>query len=75
MVRPVKALTQQEVEEWLNAIDDMSQAECVRLQRFAPPGHPVFSFKPLYEYFQAHFKKMGGMTPQVSKFVGWGNPT
>lgn len=62
-------MTEEEIQEWKNKIDGMSQTEMASLQRFAPAGHPVFnSTFPLYEYFKEHFK---GMTPQISKAIGW----
>jgi hypothetical protein len=66
-------LTESEIEQWKQKIDEMTQMECAELQRFAPSGHPVFrSDSPLYEYFQAHFKSLGGMTPEISKAIGYG---
>jgi len=42
------------------------------LMRFAPSGHPVFrNDLPLWEYFNDRFKKLGGMTTEVSKQIGW----
>jgi len=57
-------------------IDAMTQVEMARLWRFAPSGHPYFlGGSPLYEHFQARFKALGGMTPEVSKRIGWGRGT
>ena len=65
-------LTAQQIEEWKRRIDGLSQTACAELQRFAPSGHPVFrSDLPIWEYFQAHFKQLGGMTPEISKAIGW----
>lgn len=65
-------LTPQQIEAWKQRIDGMSQTACAELQRFARSGHPVFrSDLPLWDYFQAHFKKLGGMTPEISKAIGW----
>jgi len=50
----------------------MTQKEMARLQRFASSGHPVFDFSlPLYERFKKRFAKLGGMTPEISKKIGW----
>jgi hypothetical protein len=68
----VDSITAEEIESWKKRIDGMTQAECVRLRRFAPVGHPVFrSDTPLPAYFKAHFNSLGGMTPEVSKEIGW----
>ena len=53
-------------------IDAMSQEDMARLWRFAPAGHPYFvSGSELSEYFAKVFKEKGGMTPAVSKRIGW----
>lgn len=65
-------MTEQEIQEWKDKIDNMSHAEMARLWRFAPIGHPVFSVElPLFEYFKERFISLGGMTPQISKEIGW----
>lgn len=65
-------LTESEIETWKKRIDAMSARDCMELQRFAPSGHPVFrSDLPLYDYFQSHFNKLGGITPELSNQVGW----
>ena len=65
-------MTDQEVAEWKEKIDNMSQTQMALLQRFAPAGHPVFNTSlPLWEYFNNRFRKLGGMTPQISKTIGW----
>jgi hypothetical protein len=57
---------------WKVHIDGMNARECLELQRFAPSGHPVFrSDLPLYDYFRKHFDALGGITPELSKSVGW----
>ena len=65
-------MTDQEIKEWKNTIDNMSPVEMASLYRFAPAGHPVFrNDLPLWEYFNDRFKKLGGMTTEVSKQIGW----
>jgi hypothetical protein len=65
-------LTEKEILHWKHKIDGMNQKACAQLQRFAPVGHVVFNKDAgLWEYFQAHFKKIGGMTPAISKEIGW----
>ena len=68
-----ETLSEEEITRWKKDIDAMTQTDCARLRRFAPSGHPVFRGDwPLNEYFEARFKKLGGMTPGVSKAIGWG---
>ncbi len=62
-----------EFQEWRDKIDDMTQIGCAKLHRFAPSGHPVFAMQNegLHDYFRAHWTKLGGMTPAISKAIGW----
>jgi len=55
-------------------IDAMSQLEMATLRRRAPIGHKYFDTnnKDLNEYFEKVFKEKGGMTPGLSKLIGWG---
>jgi hypothetical protein len=40
--------------------------------RFAPAGHPWFDSTQLYfKHFERRFKRLGGMTPEISKSIGW----
>jgi len=57
----------------LNAmIDSMSHEDMARMWRFAPPGHPIFNKDlPFFERFEKRFKELGGMTPAISKMIGW----
>lgn len=65
-------MTEQEIGEWKEGIDQMSQIEMASLRRFAPSGHPVFRCDlPLFDYFEAKFRALGGMTPEISKAIGW----
>ena len=65
-------MDEQEIATWKQRIDSMSHFEMASLSRFAPAGHPVFrSDLPLFDYFQARFKALGGMNPTVSKAIGW----
>ena len=61
-----------EIEEWKNKINNMNQTEMASLWRFAPAGHPIFrNDLPLFEYFKKRFDGLGGMTPKISKNIGW----
>jgi len=67
-------MTDEEIQTWQDKIDKMDRYQMLRLQRFAPVGHPVFnSTLPLYDYFKKRFDALGGITPGVSKAVGWEN--
>lgn len=60
------------MQEWKDKIDAMSHEDLARLWRFAAPGHPVFvAGSALWKHFEARHKAVGGMTPQVSKKIGW----
>ncbi|MBN2039608.1 MAG: hypothetical protein JW864_06180 [Spirochaetes bacterium] len=65
-------MTEEIINEWKKKIDEMSHIEMATLWRFAPAGHPVFDMTlPLSDYFEARFKKLGGMTSEISKQIGW----
>jgi len=66
------ALAEATIAEWKDRINKMSQAEMASLRRFAPIGHLVFDQQyPLCKYFEQRFSDLGGMTPQISKQIGW----
>lgn len=50
-------------------IDEMSREDMARLWRFATSSKCFRD--PLYEYFQARFKRLGGWDAQLSKKIGW----
>ena len=53
-------------------INSMSQEDMARLWRFAPAGHDYFdSTKPYNAIFKKRFQEVGGMTPAISKSIGW----
>ena len=65
-------MIEKEIQDWKTKIDGMGQVEMASLRRFARIGHPVFdNTLPLFEYFEARFAKLGGMTPEISKEIGW----
>lgn len=65
-------MNEQEIDEWKAKIAQMSQLEMARLWRFAPSGHPCFdSTLPLFKIFKDRFEDLGGMTPAISKTIGW----
>jgi hypothetical protein len=70
--RKEREMTDAELEKWKTKIAGMSRVEMASLRRFAPAGHPVFnSTLPLYDIFEKRFKELGGMSPQISKQIGW----
>lgn len=53
-------------------IDALTHEDMCRLWRFAEPGHKYFISGSLeYDYFKEKFKQYGGMTPEISKKIGW----
>lgn len=61
------------VKDWKENIDKMSQIDMCRLSRFAKAGHPCFdTTEPeISNYFDKKYKESGGMTPAISKLIGW----
>jgi hypothetical protein len=60
------------IQEWKDKIAVMSHEEMCRLWRTANIGHPVFNIDyPIYEYFKERYKDFGGMTPEMSKKIGF----
>jgi len=51
-------------------IDAMSQYQMANRVRFSPAGDPLMC-GDLGNYFMARFKELGGMTPEISKRLGW----
>ena len=66
-------MTEEQIAAAKKEIDGMSQHSMASLRRFAPPGHPYFDMRngDLSDYFEAKFKERGGMTPEISKSLGW----
>ena len=53
-------------------IDKLSQMEMARMYRFTPSGHIYFKTgTPECVYFFKLFNEKGGMTPGISKAIGW----
>ena len=50
----------------------LTRDELARIWRFAPTGHPWFnSTLPYFKHFNRRFKRLGGMSPSISKQIGW----
>lgn len=64
-------LTRKQKEEIMQ-IYGLTQIEMARLHRFAVSGHPWFNISlPYHRHFERRFKQLGGMTPAISKLIGW----
>ena len=64
--------TQEEIDCEIKKINRMTQEQMARLWRFAPMGHKYFDKSlPFHEVFEKRFKELGGMTPSISKNLGW----
>ncbi len=63
-------MNDEEIEKAKAEIDAMTREDMARLWRMAPTGHRFF-LDPLYDYFQARFKELGGWSARLSKKIGW----
>jgi len=64
----------EEIQRYKKEIDSMTQVEMARRYRYSKVGDALFtSHGCLYDYFMARFKSLGGMTPEISKQIGWGD--
>ena len=53
-------------------INKMSHIKMARMWRFAPAGHLYFDVRlPYYAVFKKRYDGFGGMTPEISKIIGW----
>lgn len=57
-------------DEQKKIIDSMTQLQLCRKWRFALAGDPLFQ-GDTGDYFAKRLKEMGGMTPEISKEIGW----
>lgn len=51
-------------------IDEMSQEDMARRFRFGSAGDAMLTGEA-GDYFMERFKSLGGMTPEISKKIGW----
>lgn len=51
-------------------IDTLSQEEMARIWRFSAGDNPLLQGE-VGTYFAQSFQKKGGMTPEISKRLGW----
>ena len=52
-------------------IDAMTHLEMAAFWRFAPSSDPIVQGSDLWELFEKKFKEFGGMTPEMSKRIGF----
>lgn len=64
-------MTQLEVNKYIQEINKMSHIDMAHLWRFAPAGCIYFVDPVLYKFFTKRFQSFGGMTPEISKTIGW----
>jgi len=69
----METFTDDQQRKMVRDINKLTQIECARLHRFAPAGHPYFrnDIALVSNAFEARFKAVGGMTPEISKLIGW----
>lgn len=66
-------MTEQEIQDATEEINNMSRLDMCRLWRFAPAGHRFFNTTlPLHEIFKKRFDELGGFSPEISKQIGLG---
>jgi hypothetical protein len=67
-------MIENEIKMHQEVIDGLNQEEACRLLRFALVGHPFFdsTVPEVSEYFSRKYHELGGMTPTISKKIGWG---
>lgn len=55
-------------------INNLTHLQMAKLWRFHPAGHPYFRSDclVLFDHFNKRFQSYGGMTPHISKLLGWG---
>ena len=56
---------------WLPIIDKLTHKELAIIWRFAPPEHEIFADSQLYLHFRKRLFKLGGITSEISKEIGW----
>lgn len=66
-------MTDAERLKFLEEIQGMNHVEMARRWRFGVIGDPMFVEEELIMAFLQRFKDFGGMTPEISKEIGWGD--
>lgn len=52
-------------------LEKLSHYEMAKLYRFCPVGSLFFADTDVYARFKQRFAELGGMTPELSKQIGW----
>ncbi len=66
-------LDSEQTQKELVVIDKLTHLQCATIYRFSAAGHPYFNSNcpELVKAFAIKFDAYGGMTPTVSKQIGW----
>jgi len=64
-------MTEEEIQKHKDDIDKLSRLEMARMWRFTPTGHVYFQNGPVSTYFCERLTSLGGMSPEISKKIGW----
>jgi len=64
-------MTIERINELKTKIDSMNHYQLAYYYRFSPAGDEIFITKELSDYFMVRFQSFGGMTPTISKEIGW----
>jgi len=65
-------MSESDDQKMIDDINKMTHMEMAMLWRFAPTGHPFFDHTlPYYAIFKKRYDEFGGMTPEISKKIGW----
>ena len=69
----MEEMDNERTEEHLSHIRTMSHVDMARMWRFTPSGHPYFNtdYPMLVNEFAKRWELLGGMTPEVSRLIGW----
>ena len=70
--KKLEDFTPEEINRINAEIDAMSHVAMAYRWQFSPSGDDLFrSDLPFFARFEARYKAFGGMTPEISKRIGW----
>jgi len=65
-------MNNEEINKYIEKINNMTHRDMCIAYRFAKCGDPIFDNRlPLYIIFKKRFDAFGGFTPEISKDIGW----
>ena len=69
----MEAMDEERTQQHLAYIRTMSHLDMAYMWRFTPSGHPYFNteYPLLTNEFAKRWELFGGMTPAISKKIGW----